>query len=247
MNDEPQKPYSRLAEIYDYVMRHVDYVHWADYVESLFERHGVVPGRILDVACGTGSLALELSRRAYDVWGTDNSAEMLGVARKKAANQGYDLTFVQGDLLDLNDLPRFDGVVCLYDSMNYLMSLDEFSQGLAQLHNVVSSEGVLIFDVCTETNSLKYFRNMTDRDEGEGFSYVRHSFYEDEIQYNRFDIRFDKPQEDVTETHRQRIYALQEVQTTIEASPFRIEGSYDGFTLSTPTDRSDRVHFVLRP
>ena len=30
------EPYSKLATIYDHVMRHVDYVHWATYVESLW-------------------------------------------------------------------------------------------------------------------------------------------------------------------------------------------------------------------
>ena len=239
-------PYSRLASIYDYVMRHVDYVHWADYVESLAERHGPTPTRVLDLACGTGTLALELGKRGYDVSGADGSAAMLGVAREKAEAIGSDIPFHHRDLLWLRDLPRFQWVLCLYDSINYLMSLDDVSRALEEMHGVVEPGGLLVFDVCTESNSLRYFRDMTDRDQGKGFSYIRRSTYHDGIQYNRFDIHFDTHPEDVCEVHKQRIYPLSEIEEILAACPFGVEGRYDGFGFSPPDERSDRVHFVLR-
>ena len=239
-------PYSRLATIYDYVMRHVDYVHWADYVESLAERHGPSPTRVLDLACGTGTLAVELGRRGYDVSGADGSAAMLVVAEEKAEAAGFDIAFHHKDLLRLRDLPRFEWVLCLYDSLNYLMSPDDVSRALSEMHGVVEPGGLLVFDVCTESNSLRYFRDMTDRDQGKGFSYVRRSTYHEGIQYNRFDIHFDPPGEDVREVHRQRIYPLSEIEEILASCPFQVEGRYDGFGFSPPDERSDRVHFVLR-
>ena len=47
-------PYSRLAGIYDYVMRHVDYVHGADYVESVFQKHDLSP---VSLSKGPGQLS----------------------------------------------------------------------------------------------------------------------------------------------------------------------------------------------
>ncbi len=243
----PEVPsYSRLAAIYDYVMRHVDYVHWSDYIESLFVRHDAVPPRILDLACGTGSLALELRRRAYGVTGADGCEEMLVKAREKAKRQGYDISFFLKDLLDLCGLEQYEGVLCLYDSINYLMSLQDVERAFDEIHQVVAPGGIFIFDICTETNSLRYFRDMTDRDKGDGFSYERRSYYDSGIQYNEFKIEFSDIGEVVQEVHQQRIYPLAEITQILESSAFEVEAAYDGFGTTSPTEHSDRVHFVLR-
>jgi len=239
-------PYSRLASIYDYVMRHVDYVHWADYMALLFTRHELAPDRVLDLACGTGSLALEFRRRGYRIAGADGCQDMLRVAEEKSRKAGYDIPFFHRNLLDLNGLPRSEGVLCLYDSLNYLMTLEDISTVLREAWEVVAPGGVFIFDVCTETNSLRYFRDMKEKDRGEGFSYTRHSFYEDGVQFNRFEIHFEDTQEVVCELHQQRIYPLSEIERVIADSPFEQKDAYDGFGLTRPGETSDRVHFVLR-
>ena len=244
--EEAVPPYSRLASIYDYVMRHVDYVHWADYIESLLVRHDLAPGRLLDLACGTGSLALEFWKRGYRVSGADGSREMLDVAEEKARKADANIAFHHKNLLHPGGLPRAEGVLCLYDSLNYLMTLEEVSQALEGIRETVEPEGLFIFDVCTETNSLRYFRDMTDRERGDGFSYTRRSTYEGGVQLNRFEIHFPDTHEVVCELHRQRIYPLSDIERALEASPFTVEGAYDGFGLSPPTELSDRVHFVLR-
>ena len=243
----PEVPsYSRLAAIYDYVMRHVDYVHWSDYVELLFERHNAVPSRVLDLACGTGSLAMEMRRRAYGVTGADGCEQMLLKARDKAERQGYDITFHHKNLLDLSGLDRHEVVLCLYDSINYLMSLQEVEQGINEIYRVVAPGGIFLFDICTETNSLRYFKDMTDRGKGDGFSYERRSYYDNGIQYNEFKIEFSDIGEVVQEVHQQRIYPLAEITEILENSAFDVEASYDGFGTTPPTEQSDRVHFVLR-
>ena len=239
-------PYSRLATIYDYVMRHVDYVYWADYVESLFLRHHLVPSRVLDLACGTGTLALEFWKRDYLVTGVDACREMLDVAEEKSKQIGCKLPFFQKDLLNLKAFPCFDVVLCLYDSINDLMTPREISLALKNIYDVTEPGGLAVFDVCTETNSIRHFRDLTDRDRGDGFSYTRQSSYQNGIQINRFNIHFSHSNEEVCEIHKQRIYPIFKIEELVRLSPFQIEGVYDGFGYNPPTDLSDRVHFVLR-
>ena len=71
-------PYSALAAIYDHVMRHVDYVAWCDYIERLWDRFCARPRTVLDLACGTGTVALELARRGYRLTGVDGSPAHAG-------------------------------------------------------------------------------------------------------------------------------------------------------------------------
>ena len=48
--------YETLSEYYDRFTDDVGYEEWADFFERLFEREGVKPSLVLDLACGTGSL-----------------------------------------------------------------------------------------------------------------------------------------------------------------------------------------------
>ncbi len=69
---------------------------------------------VLDVGTGTGRAALQLAKAGARVTGVDASEEMLAVARERAAADGIDVTFRQGDAHAVNVPDRsFDVVVCL--------------------------------------------------------------------------------------------------------------------------------------
>ena len=80
--------YQSLAGCYDQFTRDVDYAAWADYIERHFRRRGLPGNTVLDLACGTGSLTLELARRGYEMIGVDLSPEMLTQAAEKRRSLG---------------------------------------------------------------------------------------------------------------------------------------------------------------
>jgi SAM-dependent methyltransferase len=241
------RPYEGLASIYDYVMRHVDYVHWANHVHSLLRRHGGDPHHLLELACGTGSVACALAAQGCAVTGYDISEEMICVAREKAHAQGDLLRFHVGDLRDLGEIGPFDGAICLYDSFNYLLSLADVALALGQVHDVLSPGAVFIFDVCTERNSVDHFGDVRDTERGPGFVYSRHSYYDadERLQFNTFNIRLEDGSRR-QEKHVQRIYLHDDLVACIDASPFDLLEALDGFTQRRGSEESDRVHFVLR-
>ena len=75
--------YEALAGSYDALTQDVPYEAILDYVEALLARHGRQPETVLDLACGTGSLAALLAQRGYRVLAADASEN----ARKRA--EGY--------------------------------------------------------------------------------------------------------------------------------------------------------------
>jgi SAM-dependent methyltransferase len=243
-----REPYEALARIYDFVMRHVDYRRWALYVEGIFRRFGFVDPAICDLACGTGSLALELWRLGYTICGMDRSEAMLSAAREKSRASEAGISFYHMDLKALEGGDAYDVVLCLYDSLNYLRSPAEIERVFESIWKLLRGKGLFIFDVCTESNSLRYFRDHTEKGRGRGFSYARHSSYDRETrcQINDFGITFKGDPTRYVERHEQRIYTLQEIRALIECSRFELRGTYDGFTLESGDEDSDRVHFVLR-
>ena len=88
--------YSAFAEIYDEVMRDVDYEGWSEHVINLCNRFDIEVHKILDLACGTGSLAIRLARMGYQVTGVDQSRQMLQIARKKIEREHFTIPLQMG-------------------------------------------------------------------------------------------------------------------------------------------------------
>ena len=247
---EPVTPYSKLAEVYDYLMRHVDYVHWADYIESIFDRFDVSPDTILELACGTGTLSSILSERGYNMTGVDHSNAMVGVAQHKTQERKQDIAFLQGDMVAPPVTGPFDSAICLYDSVNYLMEPGNIIQMLKAVNSRITPGGLFIFDACTEINSRRYFNRQIEREGTDDFSYIRRSKYlaKERIQVNEFQLLVKRGGRHYQhfERHEQKIYPITTILEACYTAGFDIAGTFDGFTFSPATERSNRVHFVLR-
>ena len=95
------QPYAAIAGLYDRIMDHVNYGSWAEYISALFRRFHPGVQSVLDIACGTGSLALLLSTSGYSLTCTDLSPEMLKVASDKFRKAGLPVRFVAGSMTAL--------------------------------------------------------------------------------------------------------------------------------------------------
>jgi SAM-dependent methyltransferase len=82
-------------------------------------RIGLAPGaRVLDVACGTGNLALPAARAGADVTGVDIATNLLEQARSRAAAEGLTARFDEGDAEKLSyPDASFDAVISMFGVM----------------------------------------------------------------------------------------------------------------------------------
>ncbi len=98
------------------------------------------PRRILDVATGTGDLAILLKRICpeAEVVGLDFAPQMLRRARKKAARAGVELTLVEGDALAM-PFPdgSFDVLTVAFGFRNFA----DYEAGLREFHRVLAPDG----------------------------------------------------------------------------------------------------------
>ncbi|MGH9949666.1 MAG: class I SAM-dependent methyltransferase [Pyrinomonadaceae bacterium] len=100
-----------------------DYDQFSRYMEKdsepFFQRLGIKPGiRLLDVACGAGQLALIAARAGAQVTGCDISTNWLEKARDRAADEGLEITFEEGDAESLPyDDGEFDAVISFVGAM----------------------------------------------------------------------------------------------------------------------------------
>lgn len=121
-----------------HVLREVDFIESSLGVES--------GGMLLDLACGDGRHAVELTARGYGVVGVDYSSAMLSRAAEHARTRGVKPTFAQGDMRDLAFEEAFDGAYSWDTSFGYFD--DETNAAiLRRLHKALRPGGVLLLDV----------------------------------------------------------------------------------------------------
>jgi SAM-dependent methyltransferase len=87
--------------------------------EEFIERLSLKPGtRVLDVACGSGNLAIPAARAGAVVTGVDIAANLLEQARVLAASENLNIQFEEGDAENLPyDDASFDSVVTMFGAM----------------------------------------------------------------------------------------------------------------------------------
>ncbi|GAB4197144.1 MAG: class I SAM-dependent methyltransferase [Roseiflexaceae bacterium] len=230
------------------------------YLGELLGHHPVHGRRVLDLACGTGTLALLLAGQGWDVVGLDAAEPMLVQARAKAAalDTPGRAAFVSGDMRALPEgagTPglrpgSFDLVTCIYDSLNYLLAEADLVACFAGVARMLRPGGLFVADMNTR-HFLEHDWGTCTVEEQPGFVQVAQSHFDpqtgcsvmvltgfagdDKHGYTRFD-----------ETHIERAYPEEQVSALLEASGLHVEATYDCFTFQPVYTQSQRIAWVAR-
>lgn len=79
----------------------------------------LVDTKLLDVGCGTGRHCIELAARGLDVTGVDLSGSLIARALHEAKRRAVELELVQQDMRQLDQVERFDAVICMGTTFGY--------------------------------------------------------------------------------------------------------------------------------
>lgn len=110
--------------------------------------------KVLDVACGTGDMAIELLKRGLDVTGIDLSQEMIEIAKKKTASVDNHSSTVNFQLADAEALPfdngTFNAVTCAFGIRNFI----HLEEGLREMARVLRHDGCMVILELATPDSL---------------------------------------------------------------------------------------------
>lgn len=118
------------------------------------------PETLLDLACGSGSLSLELASRGVDVIGVDGSEDMLSLAMAKAARGDLELMFLEQDMRELDLFGTVSGAVCLLDSLNHITNTAGLAEVFRRLGLFIEPGGLLVFDANTPYKHREILETM---------------------------------------------------------------------------------------
>lgn len=240
--------YTTLAGAYDGLTADINYPEILNFLEMLLRRGGAAPKRVLDLACGTGSMSILLSERGYRVIGADISEEMLTVAAQKAAlldgNAPY---FIHQPMQRLRLPEPVDAVFCLLDSLNYVTRPEDCRQTFARVYRALADGGVFLFDINTPCK-LRALDDQVFLDENEdSYCVWRAEFDESEhCCYYGMDIfqRRGALWSRSFEQHCERAYEPSELETWLYEAGFQRVEQYGDCRMEPPHAEEQRIYFA---
>jgi SAM-dependent methyltransferase len=134
--------YARFAGFYDQIMgdRSADIERIRDYIKQ----YRPAASSLLELGCGTGAVLAGLVAD-LSVTGVDRSEEMLAVAARSVPAA----RLVRADVTSFSLGTRFDVVICVFDTLNHLPSLEAWRAMFERVHEHLADDGLFFFDVNT--------------------------------------------------------------------------------------------------
>lgn len=246
--------YSNLAAFYDLLNDGVNYDKWFDFINNALDRGGFTPNSVLDLACGTGEMALRFARKGIETVAVDLSAEMLSLAKQKADNEKLDVLFLNQDMAEFELYGTVDLVVCCLDSVNYLTSPSAVVSCFSNVHNYLNPGGYFIFDINSEYKFENIYADNAYVYEIDNLFCTWQNYYNASSHMCDFYLDFFIEQNGMYkrfgETQRERCYTLRQMLSYIKKAGLETQGIYTDFSFTTADEKNqgetERFYIVCK-
>ncbi len=241
--------YHALAANYDRLTSDVDYEKIVAFYETILEKEGLKPRTAVDLACGTGSVALILARKGLRVTGVDLSPEMLTVATQRAQEQENRPMFVCQMLQQLQLPVGVDLAVCALDGLDYILEPEGCQEAIARVYKALNPGGIFIFDVNTP-EKLRAMDGQVFLDEDDDVYCVWRGEFEEETNICSYGMDLFQRQGQVWhrsfEEHQEYAYTAEQLKTYLRQAGFTHIRIYADGCMEPPRSGEQRIYFSAR-
>ena len=195
--------YTDFAMFYDHFMEDIPYDKWGEFIRGTLLTYEVQEGRetcnlqdkapikqplVLDLGCGTGAMTERLASYGYDMIGIDNSSAMLEIAKNKEESSDYNILYLQQDMREFELYGSVAAVICVCDSINYILELSELRQVFCLVNHYLDPGGLFIFDFNTDYKYREVIGNQTIAENREDKSFIWENYYYEEERINEIEL-----------------------------------------------------------
>ena len=241
--------YGVFADFYDALTLNVDYERRADYLLKILERHRHNAGLTLDLACGTGSMTVELKKKGVDVYGIDGSGEMLSQALEKAAREELDILFLCQRMQSIDLYGTIDTCFCTLDSINHMTDSADVQAAFDRVSLFMNPEGLFVFDVNTPYKHEKILGDNTFVYDTDEVFCVWQNTLRDNLTVD-IDLSLFIPDGDLyercDESFSERAYTDAELRGMLEKAGFTVEAVYGDMSFEPPKKNEQRAVYVAK-
>lgn len=242
--------YGAFAEYYDSLTSNVSYDETAKYVTDILDENGIKKGILLDLACGTGTMSVQMAKRGYEVIGIDNSPEMLSEAREKAYEAGEDILFLCQDMCDIDLYGTVECTICLLDSLNHLESEEELLAAFKGVSLFTVPGGLFIFDVNTQYKHKYVLGNNTFVYDNDDVYCVWQNEYDDESKTVEIFLDFFEEENGLyrrsSEYFTECAFSDETIRRFLKEARFSDVKAYGELSRNAPSETEERIFYVAR-
>ena len=241
--------YHALAASYDRLTNDVDYEKIVEFYKKIMEPERVHPKSAVDLACGTGSVAMILAQNGLCVTAVDISPEMLTVAADKCCDMDNRPLFICQPLQELH-LPRgVDLAVCALDGLDYILDPADCKEAIRRVYKALNPGGIFIFDVNTP-EKLRAMDGQVFLDEDDDVYCVWRGEFDEETNICSYGMdlfqRNGEVWERSFEEHQEYAYTRQQLTGYLKSAGFTHIKVYGDGVLTEPREGEQRIYFSAR-
>lgn len=221
------------------------------YILKILRKRSLKGMKVLDLACGTGTAAIEMSKLGAEVIGIDGSSKMLKYARRKAGKSHRKITFSQQELTEFNATGEFDLITCLFDSLNHIIEKDQLQQVFGRVYSKLKPKGRFIFDVNVAYGFGRNWDGSTIVRESSKIYSVWEGLYDASSRLGKMNITiFKKSGNQVYKkgfvSIKERAYKVNTLKSMLSKAGLTVNHTYGSLRFEKPKRTSGRVLFVCK-
>jgi SAM-dependent methyltransferase len=139
------------ASYYNLLYHDKDYAGEAKFIQKILLTYAPGACQIMELGCGTGKHAVLLAAQGYQMYGVDQSVEMIQQADANLvqfpSEIAHKLKFTRGDIRNFRTPQKFDAVLSLFHVVSYQVGNEDLLATFATVKEHLSPNGIFVFDV----------------------------------------------------------------------------------------------------
>ncbi len=243
--------YGFFSNVYDSLTENVNYAARADYIADLLAENGITGGILLDLACGTGTLSIEMAKKGFEVIGVDASSDMLSAAMNNAYQSEEEVLFLCQPMQQLDLYGTINAAICTLDSINHLTDPEDVQATFDKVSLFTEAGGIFIFDINTVYKHREILGNNTFvYDLDEVYCVWQNTLDREtdtvQIDLDIFEMLEDGAYERSQESFCERAYPVGTIKAMLTDAGFETLAVYDELTKDKPKEDSERLFIIAR-
>ena len=241
--------YHALAGSYDRLTNDVDYRAVVDFYNQIIHREGLNPRTAVDLACGTGSVALILAEQGLSVTAVDMSEDMLTAAMEKTMGMENPPMLILQKLQELRLPKGVDLAVCALDSLDYILNPEDCAEAIRRVYRVLNPGGIFVFDVNTP-EKLRSMDGQVFLDEDDDVYCVWRGEFDEETNICSYGMDLFQRDGEIWhrsfEEHQEYAYSQEQLMSFLRQSGFTNIEVYADRVFTAPREGEQRIYFKAR-
>ena len=240
--------YGEFAKIYDeLIYEDINYDDMVLKLNEIISKYNPEAEDYLDLACGTGNVAVRMAKRFKNNYAVDLSDDMLREAYDKFKKERIKCKVICQDMTELSLNHKFDIITCVLDSTNYILEDEDIENYFKSVYNHLKDKGLFLFDINSYYKLTNILGNNIFTYSEEEVFYSWENVLEDDIvsMFLTFFVKQGELYERFEEEHYERAYEESFIEEILNKCGFELLGKFNGYSNEEVKDDSERILYVV--